>query len=237
MASSCGATASSARAIRSSLSNSGAMPYASSTAIAAAHSCTRSIGAGAVSRLATSASITSPWEIQATGRTGHSSSMISAIRSLRPNSATTGSAPSRFSSTRTTATSARARPRPRPVLDIPLMPWGQPATRPAIPHTPPKAANDPAVSYHPAATRIQSHVRRPGSRVRLIGICEIPLTWVSGGPLGHASEEAIAAATSSSNPRQAFADELTSSAGIVGTTQIRASLDRSYGQFGSRFLF
>ncbi len=53
---------------------------------------------------------------------GHSSSMISAIRSLRPNSATTGSAPSRFSSTRTTATSARARPRPRPVLDIPLMP-------------------------------------------------------------------------------------------------------------------
>ena len=98
------------------------MPYASSTAIAAAHSCTRSIGAGAVSRLATSASITSPWEIHATGRTGHNSSTISAIRSRRPNSATTGSAPSRFSSTRTTATSARARPRPRPVLDIPLMP-------------------------------------------------------------------------------------------------------------------
>ena len=100
------------------------MPYASSTAIAAAHSCTRTIGAGAVSRFATSASITSPWEIQATGRTGHSSSMISAIRSRRPNSATTGNAPSRFSSTRTTAISARARPRPRPVLDIPPIPGG-----------------------------------------------------------------------------------------------------------------
>ena len=79
---------------------------------------------GAVSRFATSASITSPWEIQATGRTGHSSSMISAIRSRRPNSATTGNAPSRFSSTRTTAISARARPRPRPVLDIPPIPGG-----------------------------------------------------------------------------------------------------------------
>jgi hypothetical protein len=56
----CGATASSARAIRSSLSNPGEMPYASSTAIAAAHSCTRTSGAGAVSRFATSASITSP---------------------------------------------------------------------------------------------------------------------------------------------------------------------------------
>ena len=32
------------------------MPYASSTAIAAAHSCTRTSSAGAVSRLATSAS-------------------------------------------------------------------------------------------------------------------------------------------------------------------------------------
>ena len=98
------------------------MPYASSTAIAAAHSSTRTSGAGAVSRFATSASITSPWEIQATSRTGHSSSTISAIRSRRPNSATTGSAPSRFSSTRTTAISARARPRPWPVLDIPLIP-------------------------------------------------------------------------------------------------------------------
>ena len=122
ISSSCGATASSARAIRSSLSRCGSMPYASSTAIAAAHSSTRTSGAGAVSRFATSASITSPWEIQATSRTGHSSSTISAIRSRRPNSATTGSAPSRFSSTRTTAISARARPRPRPVLDIPLIP-------------------------------------------------------------------------------------------------------------------
>src|SRR5271165_654542 len=103
ISSSCGAAASSARAIRSSLSRCGSMPYASSTAIAAAHSSTRTSGAGAVSRFATSASITSPWEIQATSRTGHSSSTISAIRSRRPNSATTGSAPSRFSSTRTTA--------------------------------------------------------------------------------------------------------------------------------------
>ena len=42
------------------------MPYASSTAIAAAHACTRTIGAGAVSRFATSDSITSPCEIHAT---------------------------------------------------------------------------------------------------------------------------------------------------------------------------
>jgi len=79
-------------------------------------------GAGAVSRFATSASITSPWEIGATSRTGHSSSTTSAIRSRRPNRATTGSAPSRFSSTRTTAISARARARPRPVLGIPPIP-------------------------------------------------------------------------------------------------------------------
>src|SRR5271165_2715593 len=70
ISSSCGAAASSARAIRSSLSRCGSMPYASSTAIAAAHSSTRTSGAGAVSRFATSASITSPWEIQATSRTG-----------------------------------------------------------------------------------------------------------------------------------------------------------------------
>ena len=42
------------------------MPYASSTAIAAAHASTRTSGAGAVSRFATSASITSPCEIRAT---------------------------------------------------------------------------------------------------------------------------------------------------------------------------
>ena len=98
------------------------MPYTSSTAIAAAHASTCTSGAGAVSRFATSASITSPCEIGATGRTGHSSSTTSAIRSRRPNCATTGSAPRRFSSTRTTAISARARPRPRPVLDIPPIP-------------------------------------------------------------------------------------------------------------------
>ena len=60
----CGAIASRARASRSSLSRRGSMPYASSTAIAAAHACTCTSGAGAVSRFATSASITSPWEIR-----------------------------------------------------------------------------------------------------------------------------------------------------------------------------
>jgi len=49
------------------------MPY-TSTAIAAAHASTCTSGAGAVSRFATSASITSPCETGATGRTGHSSS-------------------------------------------------------------------------------------------------------------------------------------------------------------------
>ena len=99
----------------------GARP-AGTTAIAAAHASTCTSGVGAVSRFATSASITSPCEIGATCRIGHSSSTTSAIRSRRPNCAATGSAPSRFSSTRATAISARTRPRPRPVLDIPLTP-------------------------------------------------------------------------------------------------------------------
>ena len=110
------------------------MPYTSSTAIAAAHASTCTSGAGAVSRFATSASITSPCEIGATCRTGHSSSTTSAIRSRRPNCATTGSAPSRFSSTRTAAISARARPRPRPVLDIPRMPDVNCLTGLSLPH-------------------------------------------------------------------------------------------------------
>ena len=129
------------------------MPYASSTAIAAAHSSTRTSGAGAVSRFATSASITSPWEIQANGRTGHNSSTISAIRSRRPNSATTGSAPSRFSSTRTTAISARGRSRPRPVLDIPPTPAinRQPGNIFLIGRSGPQTAQQPAHHPQPAS--------------------------------------------------------------------------------------
>jgi hypothetical protein len=53
------------------------------------------------------------------------------------------------------------------------------------------------------------------------------LTWISGGPLGRASWKAVAAYTSFREALQAFADELTSSAGIEGATQIRASLDGS----------
>jgi hypothetical protein len=53
------------------------------------------------------------------------------------------------------------------------------------------------------------------------------LTWISDGPLGRASRKAVAAYTSFLGVLQAFADELTSSAGIEGTTQIRASLDGS----------
>src|ERR1700722_1558236 len=116
--------------------------------------------------------------------------MISAIRSLRPNSATTGSAPSRFSSTRTTATSARARPRPRPVLDIPLMPDVNQQPDRLFP-TPLKAANGPAVSHHPAAARIQPHVRRPGLDHRAAG-------WQSSEPNrkeGVMTDAAAAAAT------------------------------------------
>ena len=89
--------------------------------------------------------------------------MISAIRSRRPNSATTGSAPSRFSSTRTTAICARARPRPRPVL----------TSRPCQTSTSNRKARFPAgtqaagdPSHHQAATCIQPHVRRTGLEVR-----------------------------------------------------------------------
>ena len=86
--------------------------------------------------------------------------MISAIQpahELRE----TGSAPSRLSTTRTTAICARARPRPRPVLDIPPMPEinqqpGQPIPRRSL-----KAANDPA-AHHQSVTRIKPHVRRTG---------------------------------------------------------------------------
>ena len=62
---------------------------------------------------------------------------------------------------------------------------------------------------------------------RLLGVSDVPLRWVSAGPLGRVSEKAIPAGSLSLQVRQTFADELTSSAGIEGTTQIRASLDGS----------
>ena len=70
------------------------------------------------------------------------------------------------------------------------------------------------------------HIERD-STVRLVGVPEIPLTWISDGPLRRASWKAAAAYTSFREALQAFADELTSSAGIEGATQIRASLDGS----------
>ena len=97
MASSSGAIASSARPIRSSLSASGAMPKTSSTAHARAQSSTRRSGVGEVNRLATSASITCPWVRIATSRTGQARSTIPARSRRRQKSATTGSAPSTFS--------------------------------------------------------------------------------------------------------------------------------------------
>jgi hypothetical protein len=95
--SNCGARASSARPIRSSLSASAAIPKTSSTAHWRAQSWTRSSGRGLVRRLATSASITCPWVTRATSRTGQARSTIPARSSRRQNSATTGSAPSSFS--------------------------------------------------------------------------------------------------------------------------------------------
>src|SRR6266540_3159993 len=63
--SNCGAMASNARPIRSSLSASGAMPKTSSTAHCLAQPSTRSSGRGLERRLATSASITCPWVTRA----------------------------------------------------------------------------------------------------------------------------------------------------------------------------
>jgi hypothetical protein len=64
-------------------------------------------------------------------------------------------------------------------------------------------------------------------RVRLLGISGVPLRWVSGGPLGDVSWNAITAGMPDSEARQTFADELTSRAGIERTAQITASLDGS----------
>jgi hypothetical protein len=76
----------------------GAMPKTSSTAHSLAQSSTRSSGRGLKRRLAISASITCPWVTRATSwRIGQVRSTIPATSSRRQNSATTGSAPSSFS--------------------------------------------------------------------------------------------------------------------------------------------
>ena len=95
--SSLGAIASSARPTRSSLRASGGMPNVSSTAHARAQSSTRHSGVGEVSRLATNAAITCPWVRMATSRTGQARSMIPSRSRRRQKLATTGNAPSSFS--------------------------------------------------------------------------------------------------------------------------------------------
>jgi hypothetical protein len=97
MWSSLGAMASRARPIRSSFSARGWIPKTSSTAHARAHSSTRHSGVGEVSRLATSAQITCPWVRVATSRTGQTRSTIPRRSRRRQKLATTGSAPSVFS--------------------------------------------------------------------------------------------------------------------------------------------
>jgi hypothetical protein len=92
-----GAIASSARPMRSSFSAWGGMPKTSGTAQVAAQSSTRRSGVGEVNRLATNTSITCPWVRVATSRTGQARSTIPARSSRRQKSATTGSAPSVFS--------------------------------------------------------------------------------------------------------------------------------------------
>jgi hypothetical protein len=95
--SSLGAIASRARPMRSSLSASGAIPKVSSTAQVAAQSSTRRSGVGEVSRLATSAQITCPWVSVATSRIGQARSTIPSRSRRWQKAATTGSAPSSFS--------------------------------------------------------------------------------------------------------------------------------------------
>jgi hypothetical protein len=95
--SSSGAMASRARPMRSSLSASGAMAKTSSTAHARAQSSTRRSGVGEVSRLATSAQMTCPWVRVATSRTGQARSTMPSRSRRRQKLATTGSAPSAFS--------------------------------------------------------------------------------------------------------------------------------------------
>src|SRR6266545_2004720 len=95
--SNCGATASSARPIRSSLSTCGSIPQTSWTAHWLAHCSTWTSGVGEVSRLATSAWMRCPWVTSATSRTGQARSMIPARSSRRHKSAITGNAPNALS--------------------------------------------------------------------------------------------------------------------------------------------
>lgn len=93
-----GAIASNALPIRSSFSAAASTPNASSTAHPRAQSVTRHSGVGEVGQFATSASITCPWVRIATSfRIGHARSTIPARSNRRQYSATTGSAPSAFS--------------------------------------------------------------------------------------------------------------------------------------------
>ena len=99
MCSRCGATASNARPTRSSPNVEAATPNTSGTAQARAQSSIRSNGTGEVNRLATNASITCPCvtaEVE-TSRIGHAASTICRNPNRRPKSATTGRAPSIFS--------------------------------------------------------------------------------------------------------------------------------------------
>lgn len=73
------------------------IPSTASTAHSCAQSSTRHIGAGEVSRFATSASTTCPCDRIATSRTGHARSVIPTRSSRRLNSATTGNAPNALS--------------------------------------------------------------------------------------------------------------------------------------------
>ena len=119
IASNCGATASNARAIRSSLSAAVVIPNVSATAHSRAQPATRTIGAGLVNRFATSASITCPWvKIGTSSRIGHARSMIPTRSSRRLNSATTGNDPN-ILSTLDGPYTARC-PRMAPVWQPPL---------------------------------------------------------------------------------------------------------------------
>jgi hypothetical protein len=80
--------------MRSSLSTSASRPSACPTANCRAHAPTWIIGAGEVSRLAISASMTCPCVARAVSRTGAARSTIPAMSNRRQNPATTGNAPS-----------------------------------------------------------------------------------------------------------------------------------------------
>lgn len=67
----------------------------------------------------------------------------------------------------------------------------------------------------------------PDSKVHFLGISEVPLRWVSSGPLGRIPRRVTRESTSFGDACHAFADALTSRAGIWGTTQIPVQLDGS----------